>query len=80
MSVGPLGITEPSPSSWWMAFNMISWLLRSVIVGFLFLKLFIFGEPTVHSGSKVAAKYWSFKTQADLHLEKVSTAALLVYR
>ena len=58
-------------STEWFVFSLLSWVLRSFVIGLIFLKVFVFGEPFIKPDSKVAAKFWAFKRQADLTLEKV---------
>jgi hypothetical protein len=69
MAVDP---TLPQPASNWPSMSfVICLLLRTFAVTFIFLKLFVFGEPSLQPDSKIAAKYWAFKRKADVTLEKV---------
>jgi hypothetical protein len=67
MAMGPL----PEPSNWPSMTFILGLVLRTIAVFFIFLKLFVFGEPSLQPDSKIAAKYWAFKRRADLTLEKV---------
>ena len=56
-------------------FSYFTYLLclicRLFAILFIFLKLFVFGEPSLRPDSKIAAKYWAFRRQADFTLQKV---------
>ena len=59
------------PSNWPSLSLVLCLLFRAIAASVIFLKLFVFGEPSLQPDSKIAAKYWAFKRRADLTLEKV---------
>ena len=63
-------LLSPSPRAWFL-FNLLGWFSRLLVIGFIFLKLFVFGEPSLRPESGVAAKFWAFKRQADLATKRV---------
>ncbi len=69
MSQEPLN--SPQPSKWTFLTFVVCLFFRTLAILFIFLKLFVFGEPSLQPDSKIAAKYWAFKQRADLTLEKV---------
>ena len=72
MADGPLDTPQAMLFSKWSFITFIFGpLFRLCTILFIFTKLFVFGEPFLQPDSKIAAKYWRFKRQADLTLEKV---------
>ncbi len=61
----------PQPSKWSLMTFVVCLFFRTFAILFIFLKLFVFGEPSFQPDSKIAATYWAFKRKADLTLEKV---------
>ena len=58
-------------TKWSVVTFVLGLFFRTLAILFIFLKLFVFGEPSLQPDSKIAAKYWAFKRRADLTLEKV---------
>lgn len=69
MAEGPLDM--PQPSKWWFTTFVLGLFFRTLAVLLIFLKVFVFGEPSLQPDSKMATKYWAFKQKADLTREKV---------
>ena len=70
MSEDPLTPPQPQPK-WLLTTFVLGLFFRTFAILFIFLKLFVYGEPSLQPDSKIAAKYWAFKRRADLTLEKV---------
>lgn len=56
----------------WMLPTILVWLLNSVLVSGVLIRLLVYGEPVTrpHSGSSVL--FWRHRKQADLDLGRVS--------
>ena len=76
MAADPLDPLDPlaQPSKWWFATFVIGLFFRISAIVLIFLKLFVFGEPSLQPDSKMATKYWAFKRKADLTQEKVGVS------
>ena len=65
---------DPQPSKWRFATFVIGLFFRISAIVLIFLKLFVFGEPSLQPDSKMATMYWAFKRKADLTQEKVGVS------
>ena len=48
------------------------WLLNGIIVAFMLVKLFIYGEPITQKNSVASVSYWRHRNQADQDSARVS--------
>nr|XP_014353985.1 PREDICTED: sterol regulatory element-binding protein 2 [Latimeria chalumnae] len=72
--------TTEGPSSWldWMFPTLILWLLNSVVVLGVFVKLLVHGEPVMRLHSRSSIVFWRRRKQAELDLVQGDFAAAAV--
>ncbi|XP_064419405.1 sterol regulatory element-binding protein 2 isoform X2 [Latimeria chalumnae] len=75
-----LGFNTTGPSSWldWMFPTLILWLLNSVVVLGVFVKLLVHGEPVMRLHSRSSIVFWRRRKQAELDLVQGDFAAAAV--
>ncbi|XP_078414659.1 sterol regulatory element-binding protein 1 isoform X1 [Cetorhinus maximus] len=67
-----LGISVEDTSSWfgWIWPTLTLWLINGIIVLFVFVKIFVYGEPVTRLHSESSVLFWRHRKQADLDLAR----------
>jgi len=60
---------------WFMTQNTVVWLMNAIVVSFIVGKVFIFGEPTLHSKSDEYQKFKKLIAEADASLAEKNYAS-----